>query len=72
MIETAAGRQARSGTGVSPNSSVIHWERRDSVTNSNPNSWAHSCATSSKREAGAPEIVKIAIEPTSVTLHKRE
>ncbi len=58
---TAAGAHARAGSGVSPNSSVIHWARRVSVTSSKFRSCATACATSSQRDAGSPEIVSNAI-----------
>src|SRR5678815_1772227 len=60
-METAAAAQAREGIGVSPNSSAIHCVRRPSVTSSNWSNCAVPCATSSKREAGLPEIVNRAI-----------
>src|SRR5260221_5325960 len=60
-IETTAVFHARSGIGASPNSSVIHWARRVSVTSSKPNKRAAPCATSSHRDAGSPEIVNKAI-----------
>src|SRR5258708_33850303 len=45
----------------SPNSSVIHWASRVSVSSSKPVSEAAPCATSSQREAVSPEIVSKAI-----------
>src|ERR1700735_295151 len=64
-METTADFHARSGTGASPNSSVIQVCRRVSVISSKFNKRAAPCAASSHREAGSPEIVNNAIRYTA-------
>jgi len=55
------GATQRSGMTVSPNSSVIHCERRASVTSSNRNNCGRAVRDLFPPEAGSPEIVNKAI-----------